>query len=75
MPLCATKVSDLNNDFFIVKEKTVHGFTNMLIYQNVFDEIEAELEKFRCKTYGIKHKELKKVPISGSMKYFGKDKE
>lgn len=69
--VCATKINDLNKDYFIEEKEIVHGFTNTLIYQSVFDEIDASLEKFRCKIYRIKYKELEKIPISGNMQFFG----
>ena len=74
-PVCATKVSDLDKDYFWSNEETVHGYTNTLIYQNIFDDIDASLEEFRCKIYRTKYEAPKREPISGKMIYFGEDKE
>lgn len=73
-PVCAAKVSDLDKEYFLSKEETIHGYTNTLIYQNVFDDIDASLEKFRCKIYRTKYEAPKREPISGKMIYFGEDK-
>lgn len=43
--------------------------------QTAFDEIESELEKFRCKIYKTKYVPVKSSPISGMMRYFGEDSE
>lgn len=71
-PVCATKVSDLDKEYFLLKEETEHGYSNTLIYQNIFDDIDASLEQFRCKIYRTKYEEPKREPISGKMIYFGK---
>lgn len=73
--VCATKVSDLDKEFFLSKEETEHGYTHTLVYQNVFDDIYVSLEKFRCKIYRTKYKELKREPISGKRIYFGEDED
>lgn len=70
-PVCATKVSDLDKEYFLSKEVTEHGYTHTLIYQNVFDDIDASLEEFRCKIYKTKYVEPKRKPVSGEMIYFG----
>ena len=49
------------------KEEKIQGYTNTLIFQNVFDDLEDSLEKFRCRTYRIKYVEPKKIPVSGKM--------
>ena len=76
-PVCATKVSDLDKNYFLSKEVTEHGYTHTLVYQNIFDDIDASLEEFRCKIYKTKCVEPKREPISGKMIYFdeGYDKE
>lgn len=74
-PVCAMKVLDLDKEYFLSKEVTEHGYTHTLTYQNVFDDIDASLEKFRCKIYRTKYIEPKREPISGKMIYFGEDKE
>ena len=73
--MCATKVSDLDKNYFLSKEVTEHGYTHTLIYQNVFDDIDASLEEFRCKIYKTKYVEPKREPISGKMIYFGEDED
>lgn len=70
-PVCATKVSDLDKEYFLSKEETEHGYSQTLIYQNIFDDIDASLEQFRCKIYRTKYEEPKREPISGNMIYFG----
>ena len=52
-----------------------HGYVNTLVYQTAFDEIESELEKFRCKIYKAKYVPVKASPISGKRRYFGEDSE
>ena len=74
-PVCATKVSDLDKEYFLSKEVTEHGDTHTLIYQNVFDDIDASLEEFRCKIYKTKYVEPKREPVSGKMIYFGEDED
>ncbi len=73
--VCASKVVDLNKLFFAAKDVEAHGYVNTLVYQTAFDEIESELEKFRCKIYKIKYVPVKSSPISGMMRYFGEDSE
>lgn len=51
------------------------GYVNTLVYQTAFDEIESELEKFRCQIYKAKYVPVKASPISGMMRYFGEDSE
>lgn len=74
-PVCATKVSDLEKDYFLSKEETVQGYTNTLLYQNIFDDIDASLEEFRCKIYRTKYEAHKSEPISYKMRSLGEDKE
>lgn len=71
--VCILKVSELNQEYFLSKEEKTHGYTNTLIFQNVFDNIDASLEKFRCKIYKSKYIESEKVPISGKMIFFDND--
>ncbi|MDD7381668.1 MAG: hypothetical protein PUG37_02635, partial [Bacillales bacterium] len=71
--VCILKVSELNQEYFLSKEEKTHGYTNTLIFQNVFDDIDASLEKFRCKIYKSKYIESEKVPISGKMIFFDND--
>lgn len=66
-PVCILKVSKLNQEYFLQKEEKIQGYTNTLIFQNVFDDLEDSLEKFRCRTYRIKYVEPKKIPVSGKM--------
>ena len=73
--VCASKVVDLNKLFFETKDVEAHGYVNTLVYQTAFDEIESELEKFRCKIYKAKYVPVKASPISGKMRYFGEDSE
>ena len=65
--VCILKVSELNQEYFLSKEENLQGYTNVSIFQNVFDDIEDSLEKFRCRTYRIKYVEPKKIPVSGKM--------
>lgn len=51
------------------------GYVNTLVYQTAFDEIESELEKFRCKIYKTKYVPVKASPISGIIRYFEEDSE
>ena len=44
-----------------------------MVYQIVFDNIEAELEKFRCKINITKYIEPKRKPISCGMKLFNEN--
>lgn len=64
-PVCILKVSELNQKYFLSKEENLQGYTNVSIFQNVFDDIDASLEKFRCKIYRIKYVEPKAIPVSG----------
>lgn len=64
-PVCILKVSELNQKYFLSKEKNLQGYTNVSIFQNVFDDIDASLEKFRCKIYRIEYVEPKAIPVSG----------
>ena len=73
--VCASKVVDLNKLFFATKDVEAHGYVNTLVYQTAFDEIESELEKFRCQIYKAKYVPVKASPISGMMRYFGEDSE
>lgn len=73
--VCVSKVVDLNKLFFAAKDVKAHGYVNTLVYQTAFDEIESELEKFRCKIYKTKYVPVKSSPISGMMRYFGEDSE
>lgn len=73
--VCASKVVDLNKLFFATKDVEAHDYVNTLVYQTAFDEIESELEKFRCKIYKAKYVPIKASPISGTMRYFGEDSE
>lgn len=57
------------------KDVEAHGYVNTLVYQTAFDEIESELEKFRCQIYKAKYVPVKASPISGMMRYFGEDSE
>lgn len=75
LPVCAQKVSDLNQEYFLSKEEKTHGYANTLIYQNVFDDVDASLEKFRCKIYRVKYVEPKRRPIFSKTKYFGEYEE
>ena len=63
--VCASKVVDLNKLFFATKDVEAHGYVNTLVYQTAFDEIESELEKFRCQIYKAKYVPVKASPISG----------
>ncbi|MBF1103297.1 MAG: hypothetical protein HXL50_07270 [Solobacterium sp.] len=74
-PVCATKVLDLDKEYFLSEEETEHGYLHTLVYQNVFDDIQASLEKFRCKIYRTKYDEPKREPISGKMLYFGDEED
>ena len=67
--------SDLDKKYFLSKEVTEHGYTHTLVYQNIFDDIDASLEEFRCKIYKTKYVEPKREPISGKMVYFGEDED
>lgn len=73
--VCVSKVVDLNKLFFAAKDVKAHGYVNTLVYQTAFDEIESELEKFRCKIYKTKYVPVKSSPISGMIRYFGEDSE
>ena len=65
--ICVSKVYELNQKYFLSKEENFQNYTNTLVFQNVFDDLEASLEKFRCKIYRIKYVEPEKMPISGKM--------
>lgn len=65
-PVCILKVSELNQKYFLPKEENLQGYTNVSIFQNVFDDIDASLEKFRCKIYKSKYVESKPIPVSGT---------
>ena len=62
-------------DAFTTKDVEAHGYVNTLVYQTAFDEIESELEKFRCQIYKAKYVPVKASPRSGMMRYFGEDSE
>lgn len=63
--VCILKVSELNQEYFLSKEENFQEYTNILIFQNVFDDIDASLENFRCKIYRIEYVEPKAIPVSG----------
>ena len=63
--VCILKVSELNQEYFLSKEENLQGYTNVSIFQNVFDDIDASLENFRCKIYRIEYVEPKAIPVSG----------
>lgn len=65
--VCALKVSELNQKYFLTKEKKIQGYTDTIVFQNVFDDIEASLEKFRCRIYRIKYVEPEKIPVFDKM--------
>lgn len=48
-PVCILKVSELNQKYFLSKEENLQGYTNVSIFQNVFDDIDASLEKLDAK--------------------------
>lgn len=73
--VCVLKVSELNQEYFCSKKKKIQGHTNVLIFQNVFDDIEDSLEKFRCKIYKIKYIESEKVPVSGKIDFNDKNEK
>lgn len=73
--VCILKVFELNQEYFCSEEKKIQGYTNTLIFQNVFNDIGASLEKFRCKIYRVKYVEPKKIPISGKMIFSDKDEK
>ena len=68
-PVCILKLSELNQEYFSIKEEKIQGCINVSVYQDVFDEIASALEKFRCKIYRIKYVEPPKKPVSGKMIY------
>lgn len=74
LSVCATKVFDLNNQYFLLENEEINGYTNTSIFQNVFDDIDTPLEEFRCKIYGTKFKGLQKQPIYKKIIFFGEDK-
>lgn len=43
------KTSDLDKEYFLSKEVTEHGYTYTLVYQNIFDDIDASLESLEAK--------------------------
>lgn len=51
----------------MTKEKKIQGYTDTIVFQNVFDDIEASLEKFRCRIYRIKYVEPEKIPVFDKM--------
>ena len=73
-PVCILKVSELNQEYFLSKEENFQEYTNILIFQNVFDDIDASLEKFRCKIYKIKYVEPKTIPVSGKTVFNNSEK-
>lgn len=74
-PVCASKIFHLNQEYFLSKEEESNGDTKILIFQYVFDEIDASLEEFRCKIYGAKYVAPKKEAISGKVVCFGNDEK
>lgn len=60
-----------NNTFTAVSQMWIQG----KVYYRRPDEIESELEKFRCQIYKAKYVPVKASPISGMMRYFGEDSE
>ena len=73
-PVCILKVSELNQKYFLSKEENLQGYTNVSIFQNVFDDIDASLEKFRCKIYKSKYVESKPIPVSGKTVFKNNEK-
>lgn len=71
LPVCASKVAALNQEYFSLTERTIDGHSYTAIYQNVFDDIDDALEKFRCKIYGVKYIPVERRPIIGKWHYFG----
>ena len=70
-----SNIGTVGTTFFTAKDVEVHGYVNTLVYQTAFDEIESELEKFRCKIYKTKYVPVKASPISGIIRYFEEDSE
>ena len=73
LPACASKVVALNQKYFSSREEKTSGYTNTLVFQSIFDDIDASLEKFRCKIYGSKYTAPPREPVSGKMLYFDED--
>lgn len=79
----AKEVSEAIKDLDILTEKSKEEnqdirtlmFENLkeLVFQSVFDDIDASLEKFRCKIYGTEYTEPQREPVSGKMLYFNED--
>ncbi|MGI6505556.1 MAG: hypothetical protein ACOX2V_04135 [Clostridia bacterium] len=71
--VCAGKVYELNQVYFSSEEEEINGGTSILIFHNIFADINSSLEKFRCKIYGTKYDAPKNEPILSKMVFFGKD--
>lgn len=62
-PVCILKLSELNQEYFLSKKKNLEESTTILIFQNIFDNINASLENFRCLIYRIKYVKPKAIPV------------
>ena len=74
-PVCILKVSELNQTYFLQKEEKHQEYTNILIFQNAFDDIDASLERFRCKIYKSKYVEPKRIPVCGKVVFNNKEEK
>lgn len=66
-PACASIISELNKKYFSAQQKTVHGYPSKIVFQPIFDAIDASIEEFRCKIYRIKYVKPKEAPVFGKI--------
>lgn len=66
--VCADKAYRICQIAFTEKDEVVDGFSEKIVYQELFDEIQDSLEWFRCKIYrNEKYEAVEKIPIWGKV--------
>lgn len=66
--VCANKAYKICQLAFTEKKEVIDGFSETVVYQGLFDEVEDSLEWFRCKIYrNEKYKSVNKIPILGAV--------
>lgn len=66
--VCADRAYRICQLAFTEKDEVIGGFSEKVVYQSLFDEIEDSLEWFRCEIYkNEKYEAIEKKPILGTV--------
>lgn len=66
--VCADRAYRICQLAFTEKDEVIGGFSEKVVYQSLFDEIEDSLECFRCEIYrNEKYEAIEKNPILGTV--------